>query len=301
MDGDWLKRLVRGYLGEDANTDFISDFDCYNYLWEAACEFAKRTKCLRSTQSITTVADQAEYTLNADFMEIWTKNDDNALFVKFSDGTTDSFIKDGDYFDIIYDDNDDSVAVPDRFAVSDVSTLGGRITGTATSAGALSAGETQLNVSGGGLSSASVGDMIHNITDGSRGIVLEATSDIALKTALFDGSENDWDQSDAFVIIPQGRMKLVLDPPPSASGNTVTVYYVQRPAPVFSSYGIYRFPSEYSAALAKYAAWLFKYRDHDPNFGDKWYVYWDQQVRRLGAQLNKSFNNKDFKVSFKKR
>jgi hypothetical protein len=39
-----------------------------------------------------------------------------------------------------------------------------------------------------------------------------------------------------------------------------------------------------------YAAWLYKYRDREVNYGDAFFKYWDRAVREYNSVLNKSMN-----------
>jgi hypothetical protein len=302
MDGKWLLRQLRGLLNEDSDSDFLSDVESYSYLYDAAVSFAGQTRCLKNTQSITTVADQTDYTLSADFVELYLKNRDNRFYLKYNDGAYNTFITFKDHEDIIYSDNTDSVVIPDHFTIQDEEDLGSRISGTTTSAGASVGGESSCTDSGGGFSGyASVGDAIHNTTDGSEGVVLAVVSDTVLTTAMFDGAENDWTSGDAYIIQPQGRLRIILDPPPATSGHTVTIQYAQRPDPVYSDYGIYRFQNQYASALIKYAAWLYKYSDLDPQTGNAYYQYWKQMVKEAKGKLDKTFRRTRFTVNPKKR
>ena len=124
------------------------------------------------------------------------------------------------------------------------------------------------------------GDMIYNTTDVSEGIVLstEPTGKI-LTTALFGGTDNTWDADDDFFIQPRKRFLLTLVPKPSTASHTVTFYYLKKPDPVYTDYGVYEIPHECSEALCKYAAWLYKYRDQEPQFGDAFYKYWEMQIK----------------------
>ena len=88
MDGRELVYQLRELINEDVNSDFIDTKTSYTFLYRAARDFAAATNCLKSTQTITTVADQAEYTLNADFAGQYLKNDDGENIIKYSDGTT---------------------------------------------------------------------------------------------------------------------------------------------------------------------------------------------------------------------
>ena len=299
MDGKSLTNRLADLLNECSTTStFLESRASYDYIYEAVLEFARRTRVLTASQDITTVADQTGYDLNADFLSPYLRDNRNRYVVKFDDGTNEVFLPFRDYEAIAYANQSTSVSIPSNFSIIDKSTLTDRITGTVTSAGALSNGECTCTDSAAPFANVKVGDDIHNTTDGSDGVVIAVTSTSALVTALFGGTDNDWDSSDAYVIVPQGRKQLVLDPPPSTSGYTVTIKYVQKPDPVYSPYRTYRFDRQYETAILKYAAWLYKYRDSEPNFGDAFYKYWDLQCRTAAKTEHKSFNKPSMRVNF---
>ncbi len=303
MDGKSLTNGLADVLNETvSSSDFLSSRASYDFIYEAALEFCRRTRVLTKTQTITTVADQAAYDLDSDFLMFYLRDSQNRYIVKYTDSSdNDYFLPFRNYEAVTYGNQETSVYVPSNFSIIDNSSLTDRITGSATSAGALSNGETTLTDSAAPFASVEVGDDIHNTTDGSDGVVLSVTSTSALVTALFGGTDNDWDSSDAYVIVPQGRKKLALDPPPSTSGHTVTIHFVQKPNPVYSPYMTYRFDRQYAPALIKYAAWLYKFRDAEPNFGDAWYKYWDQQCRMAARTEQKSLNKPTMRVNMMKR
>ena len=301
MDGKSCLYYLRQLLSELSDSSFLDERTSYEYLWEAAKVFASRTGVLRSTQSITTVADQAAYTLNADFENLYLRDAYSDFVVKYNDGTNNIWPKWKPYEEIITEDNTTSVDYPDNFTVFDAPTLSAQISSTTTSAGAATGGLCNLTDTASSFSNVEAGDAVHNNTDGSDGYVVSKTSTTVLVVALFGGTNNDITSGDAYVIQPQGRLQLQLSPPPSTAGRTVTVYYLQKPLPVFSSYGIYRFSEQFMNVIIKYAAWLYKYRDTDPNFGDKWYNMFDMEVRRANKVLNASSKKDNFSVSFRKR
>jgi hypothetical protein len=132
------------------------------------------------------------------------------------------------------------------------------------------------------------GDFVHNSTGNSTGIVVGVTSDTALQTALFmndTGAIGQWTLSDTYYIEPQGRFQLIFDPPNLTAGHLATVPYVYRPTPVYSYYRTYPFPVNYQDALVAYAAWKYKCRNQELNFGDGYYKMWDNAVRRLGSNV----------------
>lgn len=301
IDGKSLLRELRGLLSESSTSDFMDDRMSYSYLHKAATEFVDRTDAIKVEQSITTVASTAGYTLNADFLKLYIKNRDNDYFIKYNDGTNDTLITIKDYNQIIYDNQTDNATIPSYFSIINDSTNDSQISSTATAVGAASGGVCTLTDSTAPFADVSAGDIVHNITDGSDGIVVSKTSSSALVTALFDGTNNDWTSADSYVIQPQSRMKLILSPPPSTSGHTVTLYYIQKPVPVYSSYGIYQIPSQYLSALVFYAAWLYKYSDREPNFGDALYAFFDKECRKASPVLNTASGKSLVNVSFKKR
>lgn len=302
MDGKSLTNGLAAILNETvSSSSFFESRVSYDYIYEAACEFCRRTRVLTAPQTITTVADQTNYDLNADFLCLYLRDDQNRYTVKFNDGSNDYFLPFRDYEAVSYANQTTSVDIPSNFSIIDKSTLTDRITGTTTSAGASSNGECTCTDSTAPFTNVKVGDDIHNTTDGSDGVVIAVTSTSALVTALFGGTDNDWSSSDTYVIVPQGRKQLVLDPPPETSGYTVTIRYIQKPDPVYSTFRTYRFDRLYEPAIIKYAAWLYKYRDSEPNFGDAFYKYWDAQVRMAAKTEHKSLNKPSMRVNFMKR
>lgn len=301
MDGQTLLREVRQLLNEPSGSSFLNDRMTYDFLYEAAVLTTIRTQAFRSEQSITTIASNRNYGLNPDFIALYLMDDSNKRFIKYTASSTDHFLYERSYDNIILQNNTTPVTIPYGFTIKDKS-VQTQISSTATSTAATTNGECTLNDTTQTFSSTcAVGDIVSNITDGSTGIVLEVVSNIAIKVSLFDGTNNDWTVGDSYIINPQGRFEVVFDPPPTNSGDIITIYYIQRPNPVYASYRRYNFPIDYKAALVHYAAWKYKYVDQEVNFGDKFYLYWDMTVRRLGANINNVLNRRGFKVNMIKR
>jgi len=300
MDGATLLYRLRNLLNEPSDSEFLDNRTSYDNLFEAAIEATRRAKLISATQSITTVADQVAYTLNGDFLEMFLRNESGNFYIKYYDGTTTCFITFKEYEDVIYGNQTDSVAIPTHFSIMDDS-LPSQVSGTVTSTAAAVAGQCTMTDTAGDFSDVNHGDIVHNTTDGSVGVVISKTSSTVLITALFGGTNNDWTSGDAYVIQPQGRMKLILDPPPSTAGHTITVYYIQRPAPVYSDYGMYRFSLDQTTAIVKYAAWLYKYRDREPNFGDAFYVAFERQFRKNARAANNKFIRGRVVMNLRKR
>lgn len=292
-DGKELNRRLQELLNEDSDSGWLDKRTSFDLFYEGAVEFVSRTHCLKGTQTITTVADQTDYNLNPDFLKMFLKNKNGDYIIKWGDC---DFITWKDHNDIIYGNQSDSVSMSDSFTITNAD-LPTQLTGTTTSVGAATAGLSTLTDTTADFTDVAEGGTVHNTSDGSTGIITSKTSSTVLKTALFGGTANDWTSGDAYVIQPQGRMKMILDPPPDDT-NTITFDYIKNPAPVYSDYQVYEFLSKYSPALVKYAFWLYKYRDSEPNFGDGMYRYWDNAVREAGFGTNQALN-RQIKVSFK--
>ena len=288
MDGADLIRRLGQLLNEDSDSGWMDARSSYDFLYEAAIAVVDRTGCMKDSQSITTTT-ASEYNLNPDFLRLFACDGNERLFIKYGD----DFLTWKDYEDILYADES---TIPSHFTVTNADTPS-QVTGTATSAGSSVGGLSVLTDSAADFSDVGPGAIVHNTTDGSSGVVLQAST--TLSVALFGGTNNDWTIGDAYVIQPQGRYKIVLDGP-TVAGRTITVNYVKRPDPVYHSYGVYPFPSNFSTALVKYALWLYKYRDREPNTGDALYQYWEREVRMVGNNVNRATRRPRAKVSFKR-
>lgn len=303
MDGKTLYNGVVRLIDEIPNcTIRVAPRATYDFLYEAACTFIRYTACLKSSQTITMVADQTAYDLNADFLAPYWLNDMNERIVRYYDGSNYSYPTMRDYGDILRSGNTTSVTVPYNFALITKTTQGSQVTGTTTSAGAATAGASTLTQSTGTfLTTVSAGDEVYNTTDGSSGVVMEVTSNTALVTALFDGGDNEWGSGDAFVITPQPRKQIVIDPPPSTAGHTVMIPYLQKPSPVYSERRSYRIDNMYASTIEKYAAWLYLSKEGKQNFGAMWREHFEQVVREAAGDYRQLYGRHAFRVNMKKR
>uniref|UniRef100_A0A6M3ITK6 Uncharacterized protein n=1 Tax=viral metagenome TaxID=1070528 RepID=A0A6M3ITK6_9ZZZZ len=302
MDGKTLTEGLAQILLEDSSTSsFLDSKTSYDYIYDAVVEFCRRTQIFKSSQAVTTVADQAAYDLNPDFLQLYLKNDRNEFVLKLYDGAGYNWIKFRDYDGIYLANELSSAPLPSNFAIRTKETLSDNMTGTATSAGALSNGEATLTDSLAPFANAQVGDFVHNTSDGAHGIVIAKTSSSALVTAMFGGTENDWDSSDAYIVIPQGRKQVYLDPPPSIAAYTVTVPYIQKPVPVYSLYRSYRLDRQYQMAIIMYAAWLYKMRDSRPDYGSRYFTYFDAECRKAAKTENRNQGRPNLRVNMMKR
>jgi hypothetical protein len=305
MDGQSLNIGLANLLQESlSSSSFLNTRASYDLFYDAALEFVRRSMCLTATTTITTVKDQASYDLPHDYLGLWATDDRNQPYIKFNDGVADYFVTHRDYDKVLFANQTTSVPVPQSFSIIDQQTLTSRITGAATATGAVSNGEATLTDAAAPFANVQVGDEVHNTTLSYDGIVISKTSSSALVTAMFSGTGAavGWTiTTDNYVIVPQAKFSIVLDPPPDDDGDTVTVYYVQKPEPVYSPYRTYRIDPQYKMALIMYAGWLYKYSDREPNFGDKWFQHFDNATRKAIKTYGRSKNKISWKFNKVKR
>lgn len=304
MDGQTLLFLMREAMNEPSGSDYLNDYLSYHYLYDAACELNSRIAVITSSQTITTVADQAEYNLNADFMGLYLKDSEGRYFVKYYDGTDYTFLFLKGYESIYYDNQTTSVSIPDNFGIKYGTTQLSNIAGTASAGGTVASGEATLTDTSSAtkFSNASAGDLVHDTTGSYHGVVIAKTSNTALVTAIFDsaGQASSWTIADSYVVVPQGRFSLLLDPPPTTAGHTITVPYIQKPTPVFAPYRKYSFPVE-ARELVEAAVRKYKYRDREPAFGDAYFRYFDRSTKLTSAVTKKSLARNTFSMNLKVR
>jgi hypothetical protein len=178
--------------------------------------------------------------------------------------------------------------MPSFFAISDVN-IPERITGTAVLDGIEVGGESKLYTSLETIPGLYQGDSVVNITSNCYGVVLKPG--LPAITAIFDlssrtGEYSSWHVGDQFLIQPQPKYQIFLDPTPNKSGDVITISYLSKPVPVYSDYGTYPFATGYEEAIVKYAAWLYKYRDSKPALGDPLYIAYEKAMRK-GKNVNR--------------
>lgn len=303
MDGKRLSRQLRQMLNEESGSNYLDSFTTFDLLNQAATQLNGKLEHLETTIDVTTVADQADYTLPANFLKIARVDSTGRSIIRYNDGSTFFYIpmKDDDLRFKNKTFSTTSVEVPDSFSIVYDDTEDTQVTGTETSGGSLVAGKSTLTDSTAGFSDVEAGDTVHNTTDGAMGIVLSKTSSTVLVTAMFDGTNNYWTSSDAYVIQPQAKYKLTLQPPPSTASETLTVGFLRRPKPVYSDYDVFQFPVQFQDALVYYAVGFYKYRNQMHDEGNLWFGSADKMVRDYNKSSNETFDRRRAIVNFKKR
>ena len=299
MEGYSLIRSLREMLNEPTGSSFMNDRTSYDNLYHAVQDFNVRTHFATSNQVIAITANVASYELNADYCGLALTDIYNRPYVKHTYNGSDTFIFNTEYSSVVLNNDTSTAAVAQQFAITDATQLD-NITGTATSTIAQSNGESILIDTAADFSGVAVGDYIHNTTDDSNGIVIKITSATQIICALFEGTLNSWTIADAYVITPQTRYNIVLSPTPSDTA-TLTVPYIVKPTPVYSPYRSYKLPSDAMLPIVHYAAFLYKFRDSEPDFGNAFYKSYDMFARKVAAEIRKAIPGKSgFRVNMSK-
>ena len=87
MDGKLMAYELRQLLNEEAGSNQLDDFTTFNLLNKGMARLNCRIRHVTKDQSITTVADQTDYTLNADFINLYRKDAYGYRIIKYSDGS----------------------------------------------------------------------------------------------------------------------------------------------------------------------------------------------------------------------
>ena len=311
MDGKTLSRDLRELLQESGTSSFMDDKTTYDWIYRAACHYAFLTRALTGESTGTIVQGVRTYSLPVDYLRLYARhNRSDRFFIKINDGVSDSFVFDRAYDAVQFENNSSQQAIASSFSVIDALPLT-RLTSAVTSTGAVNtplSGECYLNdTTGTFLTKVAVGDFVHNPAegdDGASGVVIAVVSNIKLTCALFDNASGEpvgYTSGQTYVINQQGRYAVYLDPPPLTAGYIITVPYIRRPAPVYSPYAAYQFPGDASLALILYAAWAYKYRDREPNYGDAMYGHFERAVKISSHATNRAQVRRAFHVNFSKR
>ncbi len=302
MDGKRLSRQLRQLLNEESGSNYLDSFTTYDLLNSAAQKLNDKLRHIKASEEITTVEDQADYTLSANYIRFSRENELGRPLIRFDDGATFHYLplKDDDVRFRGKTYTTTSADVPDSFSIEYDADEDSQVTGTETTGGSLLAGKSTLIDSAGDFSNVEPSDTIHNTTDSAMGVVLSKVSSTQLVTAMFDGTNNFWTSADAYVIQPQAKYKITLTPPPSTSGNTLTVEYLKRPKPVYTDYDMFMFPVQYMDALVNYAIGFYKLRNQMHDEGNTWFAHADNLLRQYNHIHNKGSNNRRAIVNFKK-
>ena len=301
MEGFTLLRKLKELVNESTADSFMNDRTSYDNLYDAVLDFNIKTHYITQSATIAVVAGTSTYDMPPDYIDLALFDSYNRKYIKWtSTASVNDFVYPMDYTNIVLENSTATASVPSGFAIKSADQPT-NISGTASSTNAAVNGESSL-VSATDLSSAYPGDFIHNTTAGTDGVVTAKTSTYQLETAMFhDGnSGGGWTATNAFILIPQTRYQLVITPIPSESG-TITIVYIKRPDPVYSLMRAYNLPFTFTLPIVQFAAFLYKYKNSEPNYGDAFYKFYDAFSRKIAAETRRSTGERQgMRVNFSK-
>jgi hypothetical protein len=263
MDGKTLLRLFLDALGDgEFYGDYSSSRKAYESLDWAANVFCREAMPILSEAVLTTVLSQQEYDLPPDFIELYARDRAGRQRILYSGGGQTRW----PYrvtADKIFFSNITTAAstAPAAFAIVSAANAPDAVTGTASSDAAAAAGECRMYDSTKSFTSTNrvyPRDVVHNLTDGSSGYVLEVVDATHLDVALFDGTANDFSSGDSYRILPSSRSRIKLDRPAGVAGHSLRVPYYALCLPVFAEARAWRFAERTCRAIVAGAVSLFK-------------------------------------------
>lgn len=237
-------------------------FECLD---QAASIFCRTVRNYKSQATLTTVANQQDYSLPPDFIDLYMLRG-GQYFARYYDGTDYSWATVVEWEELFQANLTDAEAIPSRLAIRDRESGDAAITGTATTAGTKSVDGIAIltDSTKAFLTTDRVWprDVIHNTTDGSSGVVVSVPSATTLRCALFDGSGDDWTNADAYTITPAAEKQIILEAKSEAAGHLINIPYIALPDPVFSDYATWRLPARTCRGIAAGAAALLQLPEH---------------------------------------
>jgi hypothetical protein len=255
VDGKTLYRYGEQAIGGLAARDKWFFYTCLN---EAAEEFVRETKALTKDLVLTTEEDRQEYALPPDFIGPAIRSMRRRFIGKYRAGDETFYPFLTSYEKIFWADETESKSPPERFAIRDQQAPESILGGSVESDGAAVGGSCVLHdLEADFTDSVYPRDVVHNVTDGSHGVVLEVVDGTHLATALFEGTDDCWSIGDEYRIIPGSNKTLVFDAPCDTAGHTLTLPYYCMPDPIYSDYGHWRFSPRSCRAICYRAAYLY--------------------------------------------
>lgn len=310
MDGKTARLFTERLIRAVSKANIINRKLTYDLIGQGAEEFVSLTTAIKESMTITTVAEQASYDLNANFMQLYLKTDNQRggdFFIQYNDGTDTHIVLFKAYQNVIYDNQTTSIEIPSNFTLHEKTSLEDSISSSTTSAGTESGGQSTLTDTGTTFTDESVSarDIVHNSTKDATGVITAVDTN-ALTTAIFDhdGNPVGWASGDSYVIQPVPRLQLQFDPPPSTASHTVTIYYVAKPNPVYTDYLTWQIQDQWHKAFCYWAAdaYLAQYEIETPEqgakliSGEKYNKKFEDIVRRAKYEIDKGLGKKGYSM-----
>ena len=263
MDGrSLIQQTVDALARPELDIMVLGEKKLYDRLDEASSSWARITGSIFNEVALTTIASQQAYDLPPDFIRPHVKDGARRIVGRYvtSDDST-YWLEKTSYEKVFRKNATEAQDVPGSFAIIQKPAAAARVTGTATTAHTVTAGEVTLEDAAASFTdSVRVRDIVHNSARRTSGIVLAVTDDQHITCAMFPQGQGAWRQDDSYVIQPASRLQLVFDAPPANGDDVLTLPYVSLPRPVFSDYGWPGLSSDAARAITSEAAYLYQVR-----------------------------------------
>ncbi len=277
MDAHSIISKVYSLINEATTSTFIDDATTYEFLNSALREVVRRTQLFIKEATIKITAGQKSYPLPNDFLKFFAKTDDDyaepALYYNSNKIT---YIDYGTYLSL---DRSATARIPTNYTLN-FSYPASSITGTTTSNATPNNGEVQLVSASGNFSSSLIGGAVH-VTHNSvtyNGYVVEYVSPTVLVVATQPSTSIS--AGDPYVISPPPTNIITFYPTPSENFDLPISYYHTLP-PIYSPFRSIPIPQDLLIPIACYICWLYKYKDREPVYGDKYFLIFESGIRRL--------------------
>jgi len=267
---------VYSLINEPSTSALLDESTTYELLNTALKDFAKRTQLYVKKSSINVQTGVSSYDLPNDFLKFFAKSeDDYALPSIYYNNNRITYI---DYSTYLSLDRNRTAKIPTNYTLN-FSHPNSMITGTTASPSTVVNGEVLLIDNSRTFDPSLIGSTVH-VTHNSvtyNGYVIDYQSHISLIIATIPSTNIS--TSDRYVISPPPTNVITFYPTPSSS-FTLPIYYIPSPPPVYSPYRPIPLPNDMLIPIACFICWLYKYKDREPAYGDKYFAIYETAVRR---------------------
>ena len=263
-------------INESSTSTFMDEATTYELLNTALREFARRTQLFIKQSSISIVSGTSSYTLPDDFLKFFAKSEDDYVLPSiYYNNNKITYI---DYSTYMSYDTSETADIPTNYTLN-FTYPDSIISGTATSSATVSNGEVTLTDTGKTFTQSLVGGTVHVTHSGVtyNGYVIAYNSSTSLTIATIPSTSIS--SGDTYLISPPPANTITFYPEPSSS-FTLPIYYIPSFPPVYSLYRPIPLPNDMLIPVACFICWLYKYRDREPAYGDKYFAIYETAVRK---------------------
>ena len=276
MDAQTIISKVYSLINEADSSTFIDEATTYELLNAALREVVRRTQLFIKQSTINILAGQASYTLSYDFLKFFARStDDYAEPVIYYKNNKISYIDYGTYLGL---DKSVTAKIPTNYTLN-FNFPRSAIRGLASSNATPTNGEVRLTDIAQSFKESIVGGTVHLTHAGTtyNGYIVEYVSPTTLIIATQPSIPIT--VGDGYVISPPPTNMITFYPTPSEDFD-LDIYYYHTLPPIYSPYRSIPIPQDLLIPVACYICWLYKYKDREPAYGDKYFMIFEAGIRR---------------------